>query len=88
MKHDNRSIPGHNAACNTGSDNEHRYYYSTNGDTIAGCETMCNACGNACLSFVDAREESPAYCVFKSATNDSADAIDEPGDDKDVYDKP
>ena len=49
---------------------------------------MCNACGNACLSFVDAREESPAYCVFKSATNDSADAIDEPGDDKDVYDKP
>ena len=35
---------------------------------LAACEEKCNQCDD-CKGFVDNRDASPPYCVFKSATN-------------------
>jgi hypothetical protein len=43
-----------------------RLSYGSSG--IKACEEKCNQCDD-CKGFVDNRDSSPPYCVFKSATN-------------------
>ena len=56
-----------------------KLYYGSSG--IKACEEKCNQCGD-CKGFVDNREASKPYCVFKKATNVYAKAS------KDWYAKP
>jgi hypothetical protein len=60
----NRAVRGHGAsgAC------DERLYYGNDSGGIQRCEEQCNQCAD-CKGFVDNRDASPAYCVFKSSSN-------------------
>ena len=60
----NRAVQGHGAS---GACDERLYYGNVSGG-IQRCEEQCNQCAD-CKGFVDNRDASPAYCVFKSSSN-------------------
>jgi hypothetical protein len=60
----NRAVYMHGAS---GACDERLYYGNVSGG-IQRCEEQCNQCAD-CKGFVDNRDASPAYCVFKSSSN-------------------
>jgi hypothetical protein len=60
----NRAVRRHGASGACGK----RLYYGNDSGRIQRCEEQCNQCAD-CKGFVDNRDASPAYCVFKSSSN-------------------